>query len=168
MLDTRLVGRGNSGKYGSGTSAASFSQAGYEPGYGCAHAPFAAIRRCGGGLNTPANASLRNAAMLKPCAATSKPCAVISDPNAAGSRPLAAISKPRAFDLSRAETPLGRLSRPLRDGLERSLLHLSAVLFLVGAVGWCRLVFNEFRAPILVPPAAATYSAARMRKTNLE
>ena len=43
----------------------------------------------------------------------------------------------------------------LRDRLERKLLHIAAILFFIGSVGWCWLVFSEFRSPILVSPAEA-------------
>jgi hypothetical protein len=42
------------------------------------------------------------------------------------------------------------------DGLERKLLRISAILFFAGSVGWCWLVFSEFRSPILVSPAEAS------------
>jgi hypothetical protein len=42
----------------------------------------------------------------------------------------------------------------LREKVERNLLQISAALFFVGSVGWCWLVFNEFRSPVLVAPAA--------------
>ena len=63
--------------------------------------------------------------------------------------------------------PARRLS-DLRDSLERRLLHISAILFFVGSVGWCWLVFSEFRTPILVSPAEATYSAAGVAKADSE
>ena len=66
-----------------------------------------------------------------------------------------------------SKNPARRLSE-LRDGLERRLLHISAILFFVGSVGWCWLVFSEFRTPILVSPAEATYSAAGVGKADLE
>jgi len=47
----------------------------------------------------------------------------------------------------------------LRDTIERNLLQFSAVLFFVGSVGWCWLIFNEFRSTILVTPAQAAYAA---------
>ncbi len=46
----------------------------------------------------------------------------------------------------------------LRDALERNLLRISAALFFVGAVGWCWLIFNEFRSSWSAP-AGATYTA---------
>jgi hypothetical protein len=66
-----------------------------------------------------------------------------------------------------SKKPARRLSE-LRDGLERRLLHISAILFFVGSVGWCWLVFSEFRTPILVSPAEATYSAAGVGKADSE
>jgi hypothetical protein len=52
----------------------------------------------------------------------------------------------------------GSRLRELRDRLERNLLHISAALFFVGSVGWCWLIFSEFRASVLVAPAAAAYT----------
>ena len=43
----------------------------------------------------------------------------------------------------------------LRDRLEHNLLRLSAVLFMVGAIGWCLLIANQFRTPALVTSAGA-------------
>ncbi len=43
----------------------------------------------------------------------------------------------------------------LGNMLERHLFPISAALFLVGSVGWCLLVYNEFRSSVLVAPAAA-------------
>jgi hypothetical protein len=34
----------------------------------------------------------------------------------------------------------------LREAIERNLLQISAILFFIGSVGWCWLIFNEFRA----------------------
>ncbi len=65
------------------------------------------------------------------------------------------------------QKPAKRLSE-LRDGLERRLLHISAILFFVGSVGWCWLVFSEFRTPILVSPAEATYAAGAVGKADSE
>ena len=39
--------------------------------------------------------------------------------------------------------------------LERHLFQISAALFVVGAVGWCWLIYGEFRSSVLVAPAAA-------------
>jgi hypothetical protein len=45
--------------------------------------------------------------------------------------------------------------------LERNLFQISAALFLVGSVGWCCLIYSEFRSSVLVAPAAAaTYAVA--------
>jgi hypothetical protein len=66
-----------------------------------------------------------------------------------------------------SKRPARRLSE-LRDSLERRFLHISAILFFVGSVGWCWLVFSEFRTPILVSPAEATYSAAGVGKADSE
>src|SRR6185312_3158049 len=48
----------------------------------------------------------------------------------------------------------------LRERLEHNLLRLSAVLFMIGAVGWCLLIANQFRTPALVAPAGAAISKA--------
>ena len=58
--------------------------------------------------------------------------------------------RPRASPLARFNT--------LRDAFERNLLQISAALFFVGAVGWCWLIFNEFRSSWSAP-AGATYTA---------
>ncbi len=42
-----------------------------------------------------------------------------------------------------------------RDALERNLLQISAALFFVGSVGWCWLIFNEFRSSWSTPPGTA-------------
>jgi hypothetical protein len=46
----------------------------------------------------------------------------------------------------------------LRERLEHNLLRLSAVLFLIGAAGWCLLIANQFRAPTLAAPTATIIS----------
>jgi hypothetical protein len=43
----------------------------------------------------------------------------------------------------------------LRDRIQGNLLHISAALFFIGAVGWCWMIFNEFHSPNLVSPASA-------------
>ncbi len=43
--------------------------------------------------------------------------------------------------------------------LERNLFQVSAALFLVGSVGWCWLIYSEFRSSVLVAPAAAAAAA---------
>jgi hypothetical protein len=48
----------------------------------------------------------------------------------------------------------------LKERLEHNLLRLSAVLFMIGAVGWCLLIANQFRTPALVAPADAAISKA--------
>jgi len=53
----------------------------------------------------------------------------------------------------------GRVSF-LRERLEHNLLRLSAVLFMIGAAGWCLLIANQFRTPTLVAPAGAAISKA--------
>ena len=58
--------------------------------------------------------------------------------------------------------PAARVSL-LREKLEHNLLRLSAVLFMVGAAGWCLLIANQFRTPTLVAPAGAAIS-----KTDLD
>jgi hypothetical protein len=51
-----------------------------------------------------------------------------------------------------------------REKLENNLLRLSAVLFFIGAAGWCLLIANQFRAPTL----AATTGTTIISKTNLD
>jgi hypothetical protein len=46
----------------------------------------------------------------------------------------------------------------LRETLEHNLLRVSAVLFVAGALGWCLLIVNQFRAPALVSQAGATFT----------
>jgi hypothetical protein len=46
----------------------------------------------------------------------------------------------------------------LREKLEHNLLRLSAVLFLIGAAGWCLLIANQFRTPTLAAPTATIIS----------
>jgi hypothetical protein len=63
----------------------------------------------------------------------------------------------KAYELLLAQveqaTRAARRSGILRDALDRNLLHLSAALFFVGSVGWCWLVYSQFRAS-MAPPAA--------------
>jgi hypothetical protein len=56
----------------------------------------------------------------------------------------------------------------LRKKLELNLLHISAVLFFIGSVGWCWLVFNEFHSTALVTPAAAAYTVTPVAKADSE
>jgi hypothetical protein len=51
-----------------------------------------------------------------------------------------------------------RRIRVLRDRLERNLLQISVALFFIGSVGWCCLIFNEFKSSGLVEPAQAAYA----------
>lgn len=50
----------------------------------------------------------------------------------------------------------GRRLIDIRDGRERKLLRMSAILLFVGSVGWCWPVLNELRSLVLVSPAAAS------------
>jgi hypothetical protein len=43
----------------------------------------------------------------------------------------------------------------LRDKIEGNLLHISAALFFIGALGWCWLIFNEFHSSGFVSQASA-------------
>jgi hypothetical protein len=54
----------------------------------------------------------------------------------------------------------------LRERLEHNLLRISAGLFVLGTAGWCWLIFNEFRAPILVTPAAAYAVTAAVKSDS--
>jgi hypothetical protein len=47
----------------------------------------------------------------------------------------------------------------LREKVERNLLQISIGLFFVGSVGWCWLIFNEFRSTVFAAPAQAAYAA---------
>ncbi len=69
--------------------------------------------------------------------------------------PAPAPARPKAVE-NKATKRLGFL----RDRLEHNLLRLSAVLFMVGAVGWCLLIANQFRTPALVASAGAAISKA--------
>jgi len=53
-----------------------------------------------------------------------------------------------------SKKPGGRID--IRDGLQRKLLRMSAILLFVGSVGWCWPVLSELRSLILVSPAAAS------------
>ncbi len=55
----------------------------------------------------------------------------------------------------------------LRYALERNLLHISAALFFVGSVGWCWLIYNEFRSPVLIAPAEAAYAVTAKVDANV-
>jgi hypothetical protein len=50
--------------------------------------------------------------------------------------------------------------KSLRERLEHNLLRLSAVLFMIGAVGWCLLIANQFHTPALVASAGAAIGKA--------
>lgn len=62
----------------------------------------------------------------------------------------------QAYELLRQQVAHARqaATRPgiLRDAFDRNLLHISAALFFVGSVGWCWLVYSQFRAA-MAPPA---------------
>ena len=51
---------------------------------------------------------------------------------------------------------LGRRLIDIRDGLQRKLLGMSAILLFIGSVGWCWPVLSELRSLIAVSPAAAS------------
>ena len=51
---------------------------------------------------------------------------------------------------------LGRRLIDIRDGLQRKLLGMSAILLFIGSVGWCWPVISELRSLIAVSPAAAS------------
>jgi hypothetical protein len=66
------------------------------------------------------------------------------------------------FDAGRARSEPGILAqrtRVLRETLERNLFQISAALFFVGCVGWCWIIYNEFRSPGLIAPTATAYAA---------
>jgi hypothetical protein len=53
------------------------------------------------------------------------------------------------------KTNTARRFSDLRDKVEGNLLHISAALFFIGALGWCWLIFNEFHASGFVSQASA-------------
>jgi len=53
------------------------------------------------------------------------------------------------------KTKTARRFGELRDKLEGNLLHVSAALFFIGALGWCWLIVNEFHASGFVSQASA-------------
>ena len=55
--------------------------------------------------------------------------------------------------------PAGRID-VIKEKLEHNLLRLSAVLFMVGAVGWCLLLINQLRAPVAISQPASTIAKA--------
>jgi hypothetical protein len=63
--------------------------------------------------------------------------------------------------------PAGRIGRLVKR-LELNLLHISAALFFIGSVGWCCLVFSQFRSTPLVTPAAAAYTLTPVAKADSE
>lgn len=52
-----------------------------------------------------------------------------------------------------------RRAGTLREKVERNLLQISVALFFVGSVGWCWLIFNEFRSTVFAAPAQGAYAA---------
>jgi hypothetical protein len=56
----------------------------------------------------------------------------------------------------------------LKEKLEHNLLRISAVLFIAGAVGWCLLIVNQFRSPVLAPQseAAVAKTDSEIEKTD--
>ena len=51
----------------------------------------------------------------------------------------------------------------LKEKLEHNLLRISAVLFIAGSIGWCLLIVNQFRSPVL-----ASQTTAAVAKTDSE
>lgn len=49
----------------------------------------------------------------------------------------------------------------LWNAFERNLLQISAVLFFIGSLGWCWLIFSQFRSPVIVEPAEASFETAK-------
>jgi hypothetical protein len=56
----------------------------------------------------------------------------------------------------------------LKEKLEHNLLRISAVLFIAGSVGWCLLIVNQFRSPVLAaqPEAAVAKADSEIEKTD--
>jgi hypothetical protein len=52
-------------------------------------------------------------------------------------------NRPHFTTAKKSSTPI----RVVREKLENNLLHISAALFFVGALGWCWLIVNQFRSP---------------------
>jgi hypothetical protein len=48
----------------------------------------------------------------------------------------------------------------IKEKLEHNLLRLSAVLFMVGAVGWCLLLINQLSAPVAISHPGSTIAKA--------
>ena len=75
------------------------------------------------------------------------------------------------FEGGHARSEFGRKptqqKNALREALERNLLQISAALFFVGAVGWCWLIYNEFRSPVLIAPAEAAYAVTAKVEVNV-
>jgi hypothetical protein len=54
----------------------------------------------------------------------------------------------------------------LREKLERNLFQLSAALFVVGALGWSLLIYNQFRPSTAFGPAGGPYAITMAGKTD--
>jgi hypothetical protein len=57
-------------------------------------------------------------------------------------------------------TKPSRRALTLRDKLEHNLLRVSAVLFVIGSVGWGLLIVNQFRSPVAVSQAGTSITKA--------
>ena len=74
--------------------------------------------------------------------------------------------------LSSARSEAGRRTAPrphsLREALERNLFRISVGLFVGGAVGWCLLLYNEFRSPPSSNPSATGYAISVAGKADYQ
>ena len=90
-------------------------------------------------------------------------------PRTPPARPLFESSGDR---LSSARSEAGRRTAPrphsLREALERNLFRISVGLFVGGAVGWCLLLYNEFRSPPSSNPSATGYAISVAGKADYQ
>ena len=93
-------------------------------------------------------------------------------PRPYAARPHVRVAEPAQYSLpgSRAGTSIAtdvliktsaRKPRALFRFLQPDLLRLSLIAVLLGAIGWCAVLYNQLRSPALVAPAlAAVYPPA--------
>jgi hypothetical protein len=79
-------------------------------------------------------------------------------------------SKVDRFGHARAEAAPRPAPRPqsLREVLERNLFRISIGLFVGGAVGWCLLLYNEFRSPTSSNAGATAYAISVAGKADYQ
>jgi hypothetical protein len=80
------------------------------------------------------------------------------------------VAAPRPHDVGRTQfkpvkKPVRRVS-VLREKLERHLFQTSTALFVVGAIGWCLLIYNEFRSPPSVGLGGTVYAVTTAGKAD--